>query len=86
MVTLLAMLACWRLTSLLVYESGPFQLFDRLRTLPFLCELLACFWCTSVWTAALLAVLAARQASEWLVTWLALSAGAILIDELRVRR
>ncbi len=72
-------LATWRLTSLLVQEDGPFQVFARLRdTLPH-GGLLTCIWCCSVWTAALLYLL--YLYIQWPVWILAISAGAILYDK-----
>lgn len=56
-------LATWRLSSLLVNEAGPKNMFGKFRTWAgirvdaysqpyatgFLSELLMCVWCTSVW-------------------------------------
>lgn len=86
MSVLLAALATWRLSSLLVYEEGPLETFNHIRDLPPLRKLLACFWCTSVWVAASLAGLIVHSWTEWFITWLALSAVAVLIEEFRCRR
>lgn len=59
-------LAGWRLGAMLSYEVGPWRVFERLRDRytpfageepGFMAQLLACIWCTSVWTTALMAVL-----------------------------
>jgi hypothetical protein len=68
-------LATWRLSSMLVEESGPWHIFTRLRkatgithdvdekivTVPdkFLAGLLSCVWCCSVWVGA-----------GWAILWL----------------
>jgi hypothetical protein len=64
-------LACWRLTSLLYQEKGPFSVFQKLRERmgithiddkpciypdKFLCQLFSCVWCLSVWISGLLTV------------------------------
>ena len=65
-------MACWRLTSLISQEDGPFKVFRKLRELvgithyndgkvcevpdKFWCELLSCPWCLSVWVAGGLTV------------------------------
>lgn len=80
----LASLACWRLTSLLVYEDGPGEMFAWLRGwLSDRTGLLDCFWCASVWVAAPLAALAWWPDGRMMALgWLSISAGAILLDEL----
>lgn len=70
-------LATWRLTSLLVQEAGPFDVFGKLRATAPHGGALDCIWCTSVWVAALLYMLR----WQWLVDILAISAGAILYDK-----
>lgn len=82
---LLEGLACWRLSSLLVKEDGPFGFFDRLRRTTGVeyttrgqvfswphWNPLVCVWCTSVWVAPVV-----HWAPRWLVWILALSALAI---------
>lgn len=63
-------LATWRLTSLLVKEDGPWDVFARFRSWvgvrfnaqsepygdTFLGSLLVCVWCTSVWVGGYLAM------------------------------
>jgi len=93
---IILVLATWRLTSLFVAEDGPFRIFYRLREWTgvihnndgnvigcedsFFAGLLSCFWCMSIWTAAVLSALF----SGWLL-WLPLtlfaSAGAIIVEE-----
>lgn len=82
---LLAAMACWRLTSLLVYEDGPSAVFAYLRgaVSEWMGGLLDCFWCTSLWVAAPLAALAWWPDGRLMILgWLAVSTGAIVIDEL----
>lgn len=53
--------AAWRVSSLLVHEDGPGDVFERLRQLVgvpsngevsgLLPSLLSCVWCVSIWTA-----------------------------------
>jgi len=68
---LVLVLACWRLTSLMVKEDGPFGMFAKLRhligvrqvegsTTPYgtnvFAEGLSCVWCCSVWVGAALTI------------------------------
>ena len=84
---LAAALATWRLTVMLWYELGPFDVFLRLRTwvgayeMPperVLGKLFACFWCLSVWVGLGVALVA------WLWWYalipFALSGAAILLS------
>ncbi len=80
---LLGTLVVYRLTHLLYGEDGPWDLLVRLRRLAgsgFWGELLDCFYCLSVWTAAPFAYLLAGTWTERLLLWPALSAGAILLE------
>ena len=76
-------LACWRLSSMLTSEAGPFEVFEWVRHKTqgqMLGDLLACVWCTSVWVSAGLLAAATFVAGRYVVYWLALSALAILVD------
>lgn len=86
--TLLAALATWRLTHLLVAEDGPWKVLARLRRLlgaGFWGELLDCFYCLSLWIAAPLAFCLAATWRERLLLWPALSAAAILLERVTAR-
>lgn len=53
-----AALASWRITAMLCYEQGPFDLFARLRALVIrvgLVRLVSCFHCANVWVSAAVA-------------------------------
>jgi hypothetical protein len=66
----LSILATWRITSLLVMEEGPFDMFARLRSFvgvqyddhsnPYgenaLSKIFSCVWCMSVWVALVVTV------------------------------
>jgi hypothetical protein len=81
----LCALATWRLTHLVVEEDGPFDLIVRLRT-----QLgdsqsgraMDCFYCSSLWLAAPMALLVSRDAQDWAVSWLALSGAACLLQQM----
>jgi hypothetical protein len=80
---LLGILAVWRITHLLNAEDGPWHVFVRLRRFAgegFWGQLLDCFYCLSVWIAAPFALCLGKDWSERALMWLALSAGAILVE------
>lgn len=90
-------LAVWRLTSFLVHEDGPFQVFLWIRhkagiryderSVPYptneLSRGLSCFWCTSVWVACVVALCYYlwQNIVVGLAVPFALSALAIVADE-----
>ena len=76
-------LGVWRLTHLLSVENGPWDLMLRLRASlgrGFWASLLDCFYCLSLWIAVPFALLAGDTWRNELFLWLALSAGAILLE------
>jgi hypothetical protein len=89
-------LAVWRLSSLLVHEDGPFDIFLRFRHLTGVgydewsnvfgsnevSRVLTCLWCTSVWVGIALAVLyyLFREPVVWVASPFALSAGAVIVE------
>ena len=80
-----AALATWRITHLLVLEDGPADIIVRLRLRlgrSFAGTLMDCFKCLSLWIAAPAALFVARRLVEWVFSWLALSATACLLERL----
>jgi hypothetical protein len=81
----LAVLASWRVTHLLANEDGPADIIVRFRKLlgPSLVgQLMDCFNCLSLWVAAPVALFVSRRPLEWLLSWLAISGGACLLQRL----
>ena len=86
---IIGMLSVWRVTHLLAAEDGPWQLMVRLRRHAgqgFFAEVLDCFYCLSIWIAAPVAWLIGEGWRERVLLWLALSAGAILLERATARR
>jgi hypothetical protein len=82
------LLAVWRTTHLLHAESGPWNLIARFRqtvSSGFFGSLVGCFYCLSLWVSVPFALLTADGWKERLLLWLALSAGAILLERLSSR-
>lgn len=81
----LAALAAWRLTHLLAYEDGPFDLVARARAAlgrgPW-SRMFDCFHCLSLWVAAPLSPWLANGAAGIAAAWLALSGLACLCERL----
>ena len=80
-----AVLATWRVTHLLASEDGPADLIVRFRARlgrGLAGSLMDCFNCLSLWIAAPAALFVSRKPLEWLLTWLALSGAACLLERL----
>lgn len=80
-----AMLATWRLTHLIVREDGPAALLARARVA--LSDgagagVLDCFYCTSLWIAAPVSLWVASRPLDVVMVWLALSAVACLCERI----
>ncbi len=81
----LAVLAAWRVTHLLASEDGPGDIIFRFRRRlgqSLAGRLMDCFNCLSLWVAAPMALFVSRQATEWFMSWLAISGGACLLERL----
>ena len=80
---ILGILGVWRITHLFQAEDGPWDLVVQLRrTLGnrFWGRLLDCFYCLSLWVAAPFAWLLGTDPKHRFLLWLAVSAGAILLE------
>ena len=80
---ILGILSVWRITHLLAAEDGPGDVLVRLRRSAgdgFWGQLLDCFYCLSLWVAVPFTLLLAEGWREGLLSWLAFSAGAILLE------
>jgi hypothetical protein len=80
-----AAFATWRVTHLLANEDGPADIVFRTRRWlgdGFIGSLMDCFNCMSVWVAAPLALFVSANPLIWLVSWLALSGAACLLERL----
>jgi hypothetical protein len=81
----MAALATWRVAHLVAYEDGPWNLIARARRRAgngVLGNLMDCFYCLSLWVAAAITLLVERRPAEWVLTWLALSGAACLLDRI----
>jgi Protein of unknown function (DUF1360) len=81
----MTVLATWRVTHLLANEDGPGDIIFRIRTklgYGLLGSLMDCFNCLSFWVAAPAAFLLTSDIPSWVVSWLALSGAACLLERL----
>lgn len=78
-----AALATWRVTHLLVSEDGPGDVIVRVRRRlgdGVLGRAMDCFWCLSIWIAMPAALFVTSRPLEVVLTWLALSGAACLLE------
>ena len=78
----IASLATWRIAVLISKDRLPFKLGLKARKK---FESLNCLYCVSIWAAALIALHLTREPFRYIVIVLALSAAAILINEISNR-
>jgi hypothetical protein len=88
--------ACYRLAQLVVYDDGPFRLFDKLRIVAGcydygedgqpqseLGRLLSCPYCVGIWIALPLALVPPCQTViEFVVAWFAIAGLQALLEQL----
>jgi hypothetical protein len=84
-------MATWRLSSLFAREDGPFDIFENIRLILYRAPKLIhktlglgiiCVWCNSIWFSAIAALFIAHSIFEWVVFWLAISTGALIIERI----
>lgn len=78
-------LATWRVTHLLAREGGPADLKVRFRVhlgSGIIGKLMDCFHCLSRWVAAPMVFFVSRRPLDLLLTWLALSGAACLLERI----
>jgi hypothetical protein len=86
---LVATLATWRVSHLVVEEDGPWDVVVSLRRRAgqgLVGRLMDCFYCVSLWIAAPLALVVSREPLAWAVCWLAVSGGACLLERATTAR
>jgi hypothetical protein len=79
----LGALCVWRITHFLYAEDGPWDIMVHLRRKAgegFWGKLLDCFYCLSVWIAAPFGLLLGHGWAHRCILWLAISAGASLLE------
>ena len=80
----LCALAIWRLTHLIVAEDGPWDLIVKLRLRLGSSvggRIMDCFYCLSLWIAIPFAFAVATHILSWIISWLALSGAASLLEQ-----
>jgi hypothetical protein len=81
----LAVLATWRLSRLVAFEDGPWDVVARARRLAgdgMLGHLMDCPYCLSLWFAAPLALAIDATLPGWVLAWLGVSGGASLVEKI----
>jgi|SRR5271155_4097554 len=84
----LGALAAWRVTHLLAAEDGPWDALIRFRrrlATRILGNNLDCFYCASLWVSIPFAIIVGQTWRDILLLWPALSAAAILLEDLSAR-
>ena len=79
----LAVLATWRVTHLLVAEDGPWDAVVRLRIAlgdSVAGRAMDCPYCLSLWVAAPISLWVTHEITSCVITWVAVSGAACLLD------
>jgi hypothetical protein len=80
---LVSVLATWRITALVAYESGPFRSLEALRRFLVvirLGRLVSCFHCLGLWIAALVIATVYHWEPSAVLLWLAVAGGVSIIE------
>ena len=80
---IISVLAVWRLTSLICFDSGPFDVMSKIR-LVFcrigLGKLIECFHCAAVWISVVVTVLVYEVSIATVVLAVAVAGGSSIIE------
>jgi Protein of unknown function (DUF1360) len=79
----IAILCVWRITSLICYEAGPFDILIKLRKLMYklkLGGLVECFHCMGVWVALVITLLIFEPGIISIFQVIAISGGASITE------
>lgn len=84
MIFIILALTTWRISYLLTFEEGPYGIFKKIRNQlnRFKLSPLFCFYCTSVWVGFVISFFMSLNLFSTITYAFALSAAAILIDEI----
>lgn len=80
----LAVLATWRLSRLVAFEDGPWDVVVHARRLAgdgIIGRLMDCPYCLSIWFAAPLSLMLDATFPGWVLAWLGVSGGASLVEK-----
>ncbi len=79
----ICILSVWRITTLVCYEKGPWDVMTKLRALLFklkLGSLIECFHCTSLWFSIFFCIVIYPVEIKTIFIILAISGGASIIE------
>lgn len=80
---IVSILAVWRITNLLCYEKGPWDIMIKLRIVLFKIKLgsvIECFHCTSMWFSILFCSIIYHPSIELVFLILAIAGGASILE------
>lgn len=83
----LLIFASFRLTHLIVFDSMMEPIRDRLERVPFIGELVTCYWCCGVWISAALvgAQVLWPAVTFWMLVIFAVAGGQAILETLTRR-
>lgn len=79
----ISVLAVWRLTSLICFESGPFDMMSKLRLLLYrhkLGNLIECFHCAALWISVFVTIVVYEVGIATVFLAIAAAGGASIIE------
>lgn len=81
----ISILTVWRLTYMLCYEAGLFDILSKIRKIFYqinLGKLIDCFHCTAVWVSFICTLLVYKPTFKSLFLFLAIAGGASIIEKI----